>query len=253
MARVGFVGTGEIAASMVRALAGQGHAISVSERNAAIAAELAAEMPEVMVRPNADVVAESDIVVLCLLAKVGRQVLGDLPWRTDQAVISVMVDMPLDDLAALCAPARDIAVTIPLPFIPQGGCPLPVYPDSAALRVLFGDRNLVLPVDSEMAVNAHFGVAGLCAPIMELMATASDWLGGLTGDPVAAETYVGALFRGYLSPDGSGRYFAAQLDALSTEGGLNETMRRRMQAIGAPGELRAGMDGLRARLGLPEA
>ena len=47
--RVGFLGTGEITAAMVRGLKGQGHRILVSPRNAAMAATLAAEVPEVAI------------------------------------------------------------------------------------------------------------------------------------------------------------------------------------------------------------
>ncbi len=60
--RVGFIGTGEITTAMVRGLAGCGHQILVSPRNAKRAAALAAEVPEVTVAPNDRIVAGSDIV-----------------------------------------------------------------------------------------------------------------------------------------------------------------------------------------------
>ena len=117
MARLGFIGTGEITAAMVRGLAGQGHQILVSPRNATVAATLAAEIGGVTVAPNDQVVAGADVVFLCLLARVADEVLPTLPFRADQTVISVMVDMPLARLRQLCAPATDLAITIPLPPI----------------------------------------------------------------------------------------------------------------------------------------
>lgn len=249
MATIGFLGTGEIAACMVRALAGQGHRLRVSDRNADIAAELTA-LPEVSVHPNDEVVAQSEVVILCLMARVARQVLAELPWRADQSVISVMVDVPLADLHRLCAPVPDIALTIPMPFIEQGGCPLPVYPESAALRQIFGPRNLILPVDSETALNAHFAASALSAPLLELLALGSAWLAEETGDPAGAEAYVAALFKGYMSPDGSGHHFLGLLESLATEGGLNATLRARMAQAGVPETLIDAMDGLRPRLGL---
>ena len=134
--RVGFLGTGAIAAAMVRGLAGQGHLILVSPRNASTAATLAAELPEVAIAPNDALVAGSDVVFLCLLARTAEEVLPGLPFRPDQTVISVMVDAPLANLRRLCAPAREIAITIPLPPIAGGGCPLPVYPASPALDAI---------------------------------------------------------------------------------------------------------------------
>ncbi|PWR03603.1 pyrroline-5-carboxylate reductase [Meridianimarinicoccus roseus] len=253
MARIGFLGTGEIAGAMVRGLAGQGHRILVSERNADHAAMLARTIPEVTIAANPQVVAGSDVVIACLMAATARQVLPDLPWRSDHTIISVMVDVPHGDLATLCAPATDIALTIPMPFISSGGCPLPVFPDAASVTALFGARNLVLPVASEVALNAHFAASALSAPILRLLAEGTGWLARETGDPVAAEAYVTALFAGYMTPDGTGRHFAGLLDSLATEGGLNAALRAALEDLGAPAALGAGMDTLRPRLGLPPA
>lgn len=248
MARVGFIGTGEIAALMVRGLAGQGHEILVSDRNAKLAAGLAATYPEVRVAPNAQVVAGADIVFLCLLAKVADATLAGLPFRAGQSVISVMVDVGLDRLRGLCAPATDIAITIPLPPIATGGCPLPVYPASPALEQLFGARNMVFAVRDEVALNAHFGATAFCSPFLAQMLETANWLASFTGDTGMAEAYLVGVIRGYLPERPAPGHLAASLQSLSTEGGLNATLRTAMK--GANTELRAGLDGFRARLGL---
>ena len=248
--QVGFIGTGEITAAMVRGLAGQGHTILVSPRNAAMAASLAAEVPEVGIAPNERVVEGSDVIFLCLLACVAEKVLPGLPFRAHQSIISVMVDAPLATLRQLCAPATEIAITIPLPPIAQGGCPLPVYPDSPALHALFGTRNLILPQPSEQALNAHLGASALCSPILDQLATTADWLAGFTGDAGSAEAYVAAMIRAYLPERASRGDLAEALRKLSTEGGFNATLRAAMTP--AKDDLRRGLNGFRKRLGLPE-
>jgi pyrroline-5-carboxylate reductase len=253
MARIGFLGTGEIATAMVRGLADRGHVITVSARNADMAGALAAAHADVTVAGNAQVVGQSDVVIACLMASVAREVLPGLPWRAGQAVISVMVDVPLADLTRFCAPAQDIALTIPMPFIAAGGCPLPVFPDSPALHDLFGAGNLIIPVGSEVALNAHFAASALSAPVLRLLREGTDWLARETGDPAGAEAYVSALFAGYMHPDRSGKHFDSLLASLATPGGLNATLRARLEQIGAPDTLRAAMDELRPRLGLPPA
>lgn len=250
MARIGFLGTGEITAAMVRGLKGQGHRILVSPRNATVAATLAAELPEVTSAPNDQVVAGSDVVFLCLLARVAEQVLPNLPFRAGQTVISVMVDAPLAKLRQLCAPATDIVLTIPLPPIAQGGCPLPVFPASPVLQTLFGDRNLILPQPSEPALNAHLAASALCSPILDQLLSATDWLASHTGNPAAAEAYIAAMIRAYLPERAAEGDLATALQKLSTEGGLNATLRAAMAP--AKDTLRHGLDGFHTRLGLTD-
>lgn len=248
MARVGFIGTGEIASLMVQGLQGQGHEIVVSDRNPQVAARLKATMPGLRVAPNPQVVEGADIVILCLLARVADEALTGLPFRAGQSVISVMVDVGLAKLQKLCAPATEIAITIPLPPIAVGGCPLPVYPASRALEQLFGAKNRVFTVRDEVALNAHFGATALCSPFLEQVLTTAAWLTEFTGDADQSQAYVRDVLRGYLPGDGEKGHLGAALQSLSTEGGLNATLRAAM--TGANAELRAGLDGFRGRLGL---
>lgn len=251
MARLGFIGSGDITRAMVRGLQGQGHQILISPRNAAIAASLTAEIEGVTIAPNAEVVAGSDVVFLCLLARVAEEVLPTLPFRADHHVISVMVDAPLVKLRRLCAPVTDIALTIPLPPIAQGGCPLPVYPASAPLAALFGARNPVIVLENEAALAAHLGVSAICASMLDQLLTAAGWLAEHTGDPAAAEAYVAAMIRAYLPERASGGELAGALRNLSTEGGLNTTLRAAM--AGAKADMVKGLDGFSTRLGLDRA
>lgn len=248
MARIGFIGTGEIASLMVQGLAGQGHEIVVSDRNAEVAARLAATVPGLRVASNREVVAAADIVILCLLARVADEALTGLPFRAGQSVISVMVDVGLAKLQKLCAPATDVAITIPLPPIATGGCPLPVYPASPALEMLFGARNRVFAVRDEVALNAHFGATALCSPFLAQVLTTAAWLTEFTGDADQSQAYVRDVLRGYLPENGKKGHLGAALQSLSTEGGLNATLRAAMNEANA--DLRAGLDGFRGRLGL---
>ena len=253
MATVGFIGTGEIASTMVRGLVGQGHAILVSERGVAMAAQLAV-FDDVEITGNQGVIDGSDIVVLCLLKDVAHDVLPCLNFREDQRVISVMVDVSLPALEALCAPVPAIEITIPLPFLATGGCPVPAYPSDVIVGELFGERNPVFAVKTEAGLNAHFAATAMASVAFSQTQRASEWLGELTGDPQAAEQYLVAMLGGFFSglpQDGQGQLSVA-LRALNTEGGLNQTLRQHMEQGGVLDDLTDGLDGFRARLGLPE-
>jgi pyrroline-5-carboxylate reductase len=253
MANVGFIGTGEIAAAMVRGLTGQGHAIRVSERGSAMSAELAV-FEDVEIAGNQGVIDGSDIVVLCLLRDVAHDVLPSLDFRADQRVISVMVDVSLSALEVLCAPVQAIEITIPLPFVATGGCPLPAFPSAVVVGELFSANNPVFAVKTEAGLNAHFAATAMASVAFSQAQRASEWLGELTGDTQAAEQYLVAMLGGFFSglpQDGQGQLRAA-LMALNTEGGLNQTLRAHMEQGGVLDDLTDGLDGFRERLGLPE-
>ena len=190
MARIGFIGTGEIASAMVQGLTGYGHAMLVSLRGADMAAQLAT-FDDVEIASNQGVIDGADIVVLCLLKDVAYNVLPSLNFRANQRIISVMVDVSLDGLKTLCAPVQDIEITIPLPFVATGGCPLPAYPTAKIVDELFGHKNPVFAVKSETGLNAHFAVTAMASVAFSQANQAAKWLGELTGDDMAAEQYFG--------------------------------------------------------------
>lgn len=77
MSRIGFLGTGHIAAPMVRFLASKGHEVFVSERGANVAADLAKAVGA-KILPNQAVVDRSDIVFLCLRPTVWESICAPL-------------------------------------------------------------------------------------------------------------------------------------------------------------------------------
>ena len=88
MTRVGFIGTGHIAAPMARALARKGHTVTVSERNAETAAGLVNASLGITVASNQGVIDASDIVFLCLRPALWADALQGLTWRADQQIVS---------------------------------------------------------------------------------------------------------------------------------------------------------------------
>lgn len=245
---VGFIGTGAIAASQVKALTGKGHSIWVSPRNLDMAAELA-KLPDVDIKSNREIAAEADTVVLCLLADVARSVIPDLEFKSSTKIISVMVDFTLAELQKTCAPAREIAITIPLPFIETGGCPLPVFPadQTGLVETLFGNTNTIIPVETENGLNAHFAATALCSTTLAQVQAASHWLSTHTGNAKSAEDYIAALIAAQFSTLPKGGIKEA-LQGLSTEGGLNASLRAHMKS--AENQLTEGLKSFEPRLKL---
>lgn len=249
MSRVGFIGTGHIAAPMVRFLAERGHEVTVSVRNETTAAQLA-RSHAVKVAENQDVLDASDIVFLCLRPHVADAVLAQLRFRKDQQIVSVMAGVPLARLQKECAPATDITLTIPLGYLEQGGCPLPACPRAASLAALFEPENTVIEVPDETAFNMHFAVCAFVPGVLDLIATASEWLAEQTGDADQAARYTKALLTGFLTqlPDGGAETVARERDALATEGTLSLQMTQGLREAGTHDALLATLSAIGDRL-----
>lgn len=243
---IGFLGTGRIAAPMVKALARAGHDVRVSERSRQVSQALAAELENVSIHDNREVVADSEVVIICLLAQVARRELAGLPFRSDHRVISVMAEIGLDEIAGLIGETSELCVTIPMPFIDAGGCPLAVYPASPTLETLFGAENAIIPVQSEAAMQPHFAATAVTSTLLRELIVVRDWLAGHTGSREDAERYIVLLERGYLhalQQGGAGGLDKA-LGHLATEGGLNAQLLRHMESAGTMDALEAGLEGL---------
>ena len=147
--RVGFLGTGHIAAPMARLIAGAGHAVTVSERSVSTSTELAQAGLGIQVAENQAVLDQSDVVFICLRPAVWEKVASGLKWRAEHQVISVMAGVTLARIVDICAPASHVSATLPLGFLETGGCPLPVAGPPEPLSGLLGEINPIIPLQSD--------------------------------------------------------------------------------------------------------
>ncbi|WP_299944078.1 NAD(P)-binding domain-containing protein [uncultured Ruegeria sp.] len=249
MKRIGLIGTGHIAAPIVRLLASKGRDIYVTERNAQVSSALQAELG-ISVAPPQDVIDVSDIVFLCLRPQVAADILTPLTFRADQQIVSVMAAVPQSQLLTLCAPVSDFVQTIPLGFLQTGGCPLAAYGNDRLLTELFEPENPVVKVADEAALNAHFAICAMVPGFLDLMATGAEWLADQTGDKDKAEFYITQLMSGFLATmhKGQAGQLAAERDALATDGTLSLQMTDTLQSEGAHDALRAALTAIGKRL-----
>jgi pyrroline-5-carboxylate reductase len=248
MSRIGFIGTGHIAAPLVRFLARKGHQITVTARSAAISAPLVREFG-VTATDAQGVIDASDILVLCLRPQHAATVLRPLSFRTGQQIISVMAGVDLATLQTLCAPAQDFTQTIPLGFLEQGGCPLACLGNDALLTSLFSPENPVVKVADEAALNAHFAICALVPGLLDLMASGAGWLSAKTGSD-QAEFYTSQLVSGFLAAmakDAPGQ-LAQERDALATPDTLSLQMTDGLRQGGAHDALTATLTAIGKRL-----
>jgi len=238
--RIGVIGTGTIASAVVEGIGADGHQITVSTRNAANAARLAARYDAVSVADNQAVLDQSDVVFLGLMAGVAADILGGLAFRADHKVISLMAGATLDGIAPMVAPARAEVIMIPFPGIAQGGSPIMARGNAAIVRALFGSNNQIFELTSDREMTAYMSAQAVLSPAVQMVSDAARWLGSRADDPAQAEAFLRVLVGSSLM----GGECAALLAALNTPGGYNQRLRQHMEASGMGGVLKQGLDAL---------
>ena len=191
--KLGFIGTGTIASAVVEGIAGDGHSIAVSTRNAAHSTRLAGMFDCVSVHDNQAVVDRSDVVFIALVAEAAGKVLESLTFRRDQRVVSLMAAASLSEVAAMVAPARAAAIMIPFSGMAQGCSPFMGYGDTDLLQGLFGARNTQFALQSEAELDAYMCAQAVLSPSLRIVADAAAWLGARVDDPAQGEAFLRVL------------------------------------------------------------
>ena len=248
MSRIGFIGTGHIAAPIVRRMVRLGHEVSVTTRNADVSAALAASHGVSVAEPQ-DVLDVSDIVFICLRPSVAPGILETLTFRADHQIISVMAEHSEAALLQFCAPATQISRTIPLGFVETGDCPLPVWGDSALIAELFAPDNTILAMPQEAGLNAILTASAFMASQLDLLNTVAEWTDAQIGDANVSEAYIRTLISGFLTtmPRDTGS-LKAERDGLTLPGSLNRFVMEAMTKDGCHDTLTRALDDVYERL-----
>lgn len=241
--KIGILGTGTISSAVVEGMVADGHQITVSERNAARAADLSARFENVTVADNQGVLDASEVVFLGLMAAAAPGILADLTFRPDQKVISLMAQAELGQVGDMVAPAKAEAVMIPFPAIATGGSAILVLGDTATVQALFGDRNRIFPLSSQEELDAYQCAQAVLSPAVKLVGGAASWLGTRTSDAAQGESFLRHLVASGLM----GAECAPLLEALNTPGGYNQQLRQHMERAGMADDLANGLDLLEKR------
>jgi len=238
--RIGVIGTGTIASAVVEGFACDDHRIIVSERSAERAAQLAKTYESVSVAANQSVLDQSEVIFVGLMAEVASDILGNLTFRADHRVISLMAGVKIGDIPEMIAPAQVEAVMIPFPGIAQGGSPIMVQGRAGIVRKLFGTKNQIFELTSDADLAAYMSAQAILSPAVQMVSDAATWLGDRVGDQRQAEVFLRMLVGSSLI----GGECAQLLAALDTPGGYNQRLRMHMIASGMSVALTEGLDKL---------
>lgn len=240
MMRIGVIGTGTIASAVVRGIAGDGHQIAVCERSAHHARALAEEFSNVCVAANQDVLDQSNIILVALMADTAPGILQGLSFRPDQQVISLMGGVSLETVAAMVAPARAAAVMLPFPGIAMGGSPVLVQGNGDLVRALVTPANTVYMIENDAEMAAYISAQAVLSPVARLVEDATAWLSTRLAAPERGDAFLRHLVSSSLANAPAGKV----VEALNTPGGFNQRLRQALENSGMRDALRRGLDEL---------
>jgi pyrroline-5-carboxylate reductase len=252
--RLGFIGTGTIASAIVRGL-GAGFAeqstVTLSPRNADVAAGLARQFAHVSVAAdNQAVLDASDVVILAIRPQIARSVLQELSFREDHHVISLIATAKLETLIELVAPASTVAKAVPLPAVAFGQGPTAIFPPDPVAADLFDRIGTASEVDRPEIFDALTAATATMASYFGFAGSIASWLANQGVPASEARRYVGAIFGGLAATanDAAGTSFPVLATEHATPGGINEQLLKHLVDRHVFADMHEGLDEILARI-----
>ena len=251
--RLGFLGAGTITSAIVSGLCALPEPrcrITLSPRNAQVAARLASAFAQVSVaRSNQEMLDRSDVVMLAVRPQVAQDVLAALRFRPEQRVISLVATFSRDRIAALVQPAASVCCAVPMPTVALHLGPTAIFPADAVAAELFNRVGVAIEVASERELQALWASTALMATHYTLLDTLGAWLIAHGVAPARAREHVAMMFDGLgRVPRGSDLPFAALAAEFKTRGGLNEQCAAQLAQAGVFDACSRALDAILARI-----
>ena len=196
MTTIGILGTGGLAALMVRGLQGTGYRLVLSPRNAGVAARLAADYGFEVATSNQALVDAADGVFVSLPAATGAEELAKLTFRPDQPVLSAMAGTGLARLQSVIGPARPAVSMMPGYANALGVGPSILCADDGFWQPFLAASGPVIAFDDEAQFTAAATFGAFSGASFGFMAQVIAWFEAQGLPPDTARALVAATLRG---------------------------------------------------------
>jgi pyrroline-5-carboxylate reductase len=247
--RIGVLGVGHLASAIVGRLMATGWPASgliLSPRGQGPA--LAARFGLEVASGNAELVNDSDAVLLAVRPGDAEAAVRGLPWQDRHIIVSACAGVASARLQEAAGPVRVMRI-MPLTAMAFGASPTTVFPEIVELRPALERLGTVLPLRSEVEFETATVTAAVYGWAQELIRQTTDWLGNNGLDPGTARQLTALTFAaaGRLTAE-SPEQLHALLESIATPGGITELGLRRLDYDGVPDAWRAACDAVLAKL-----
>ena len=196
--KLGFIGTGKIASSVITGICGSSikySKICISSRNSKIAKGLKKRFKRISIeRDNQKIVDSCNWVFLAVTPTVGKKIIKDLKFKSSQIVISFISTITIPQLKEMIKVKADIVRAIPLPPISLKKGPVPICPPNKKVKIFFDKIGSTVEIkDEKLSIN-FWATSGMMASYYEILKTMSDWLVKKGIKRNDAQKYITSLF-----------------------------------------------------------
>ena len=252
--RLGFIGTGKIASSVITGICNSKISfkkILVSPRNRNIAQRLKRKFRKVLIaKNNQEIVNACNWVFLAVTPKVGKKIIPNLKFRSNQKVISFIATINLAQLRKVIGKKVKIVRAIPLPPISIRKGPVPICPPDKQVKSFFNKLGTTVEIKNEKSSKNFWATSGMMAPFYELLKVLSDWLVKRGIKRNEAQKYITSLFVA-LSEDSvmnSKKDLKYLVKDSQTPKGLNEQAVKQLRKAGFYRSLEKSLNSILKRL-----
>ena len=252
--RLGFIGTGKIASSVITGICNSKISfkrILVSPRNRNVAQKLKRKFRKVSIaKNNQEIVNTCNWVFLAVTPKVGKKIIPNLKFRSNQKVISFIATFNLAQLRTAIGKKVKIVRAIPLPPISIRKGPVPICPPDKQVKSFFNKLGTTVEIKNEKSSKNFWATSGMMAPFYELLKVLSDWLVKRGIKRNEAQKYITSLFVA-LSEDSvmnSKKDLKYLVKDSQTPKGLNEQAVKQLRKAGFYRSLEKSLNSILKRL-----
>tara|TARA_X000000368_G_scaffold416292_1_gene409890 strand:+ start:621 stop:1388 length:768 start_codon:yes stop_codon:yes gene_type:complete len=195
---LGFIGTGKISSSVITGICKSSikyNKIIISLRNKNISTGLKKNFKKIIIeKNNQKIVDRCNWIFLAVTPTVGKKIIKDLKFKTNQTVISFISTITISELKKMIKVKANIVRAIPLPPISLKKGPVPICPPNKKVKSFFNKIGSTIEIKNEKLSKNFWATSGLMASYYEILKVISDWLVKKGIKRLDAQKYITSLF-----------------------------------------------------------
>ena len=252
--KLGFIGTGKIGSSVIKGICSSKISftkILISPRNKQIAQKLKIKFNKIIIaKNNQEIVDNCNWVFLSITPTVGKKIIKELKFKSNQTIISFISSISLSELSKAIKVKAKIVRAIPLPPISLKKGPVPICPPNRKVKDFFNKIGTAVEIKNEKSSINFWATSGMMAPFYELLRVMTNWLVKKGVKRNDAQKYITSLFLA-LSEDAvvnSKKDLKYLVKESQTPNGLNEQGVRELIKSGFYKKLEKALNSIHKRL-----